>query len=340
MNVDGLRLERKKRKDGKTQFYLVKDVRVGSKKAKVTKYLGIKEPSKEELIKTVASSKYEMEKKAMEKKVELSVPTFLTEPFDHKNGVILITALERFRFLYASLYDLLTVDEIKRYEERMEHEYIGGTTAIEGNTLTLRETHLLLTEGIVPDKPLREINEVQNFKMVKKLRDSHKGPITLELIKKFHSSVMCNIDLHTAGEFRRVDDLVIVGREGALCPSVLIEEELRKAIDDYYSSLEKRIYPFFAAVRFHHQFECIHPFTDGNGRVGRELFNLLLMANRFPRLLFLGKDGRKYLEGLALGDEGKEAEMVLNFIDLMTTQRGDIVEDRVKRLMQNVERDR
>lgn len=335
MRMGGIRLERVERK-GKAYYYLVKDLRAGGKKFKVTKFIGAERPSAEKLEKLIENNLLELELKAIRKKVSVSSQTFRTEPFG-EDGAQFIMVMESFRLFYLAFRELLTVNEAERYEEQLEHEYVGGTTAIEGNTLTLRETHLLLKEGIVPDKSLREINEVQNFRAVKRLRDSYKGQITMDLIRRFHSLIMCNIDIESAGCFRKVDDVVIIGREGSLCPSVLIEEELQQALDEHYGSLEQGTYPFIAAVRFHHRFECIHPFTDGNGRVGREVFNLMLMMNKYPRVVFLGKDRKLYLNALAKGDDGDERGMVQAFAELLINQRRDIIFEKATRMGVSIE---
>lgn len=333
MRKGNFRLERVARK-GQVHFYLAKDLRIGKAKSKVTKYVGTSEPSTSELEQFIRANRFDIEIRAIEKKAEMSARSLIPHPFDPPEGLKVIGSIERFRFLYQACQELLSVDEAAHYEEQLEHQYVGGTTAIEGNTLTLRQTHLLLKEGMVPDKPLREINEVQNFRLVKHLRDSHKGKITIEVMKRFHSLVMSNIDTGS-GELRRVDDIIIVGREGSLCPSVMIEGELHEAIDEYYHSMDEGMSPFIAAVLFHHRFECVHPFTDGNGRVGREVFNLMLMMNKYPRMVFLGRDRERYLHALSLGDDGDEKGMVKEFAALLISQRTDIAEAKLRSLTDN-----
>lgn len=326
------RLERRRTSKGQLQFYLAKDVRVGTKKAKVTKYLGTEEPSLEELENALIASAYELERKAMEKRAELSASRYSPHPFFPEDGKVVILILERFRFLHRSLQENLRSDELHETEESLEHRYVNGSTGIEGNNLTLQETRLLLQEGIVPEgRSLREINEVQNFKAVRSFREGHRGRITLFTIKKIHSLMMANID-PSAGILRRTDDIGIVGRDLLLTPSVMIEEELSSALDQYYDSLERGTHPFFSAVTFHHQFESVHPFTDGNGRVGREVFNIMLTSNGFPRVPFLSGERQRYLLALMKGDEGDVTGMIDLFIRMLLEQRKDVAVENLKRL--------
>jgi Fic family protein len=333
VDVDKARLERRIAEKGQVHFYLAKDVRIGSKKAKVTKYLGSVEPSLEELENLMVAAAYELEVKALNKRAELSAARYPSSPFNDREGAALIFLLEKFRFLHRSLQRHLRTDEMARYGKMLEHQYVWGSTSIEGNTLTLRETRLLLDEGLIPQgRSMREINEVQNFGAVQRYRDAHKGRITLGTIKRLHALIMNNIDVHSAGEFRRVDDIGIVGRSGLLTPSSLIVEELTGALEHYYRSLEDGVHPFFAAVIFHHRFESVHPFTDGNGRVGRELLNTMLSASKFPRLLFLGQDRSLYLKALDLGDQGDEAAMIDSFARLLISQRKDVALEKLRQL--------
>jgi len=325
------RLERRESK-GQLQFFLAKDVRIGDKKAKVTKYLGTEEPSLEELEKALVATAYELERRALEKRTELSASRYSIFPFEEEEGQNIVRMLERFRFLHRSLQENLRPDELREGEEALEHRYVNGSTGIEGNTLTLQETRLLLQDDIVPEgRSLREINEVQNFRAVRDFRERHRGKITVATIRKVHSLVMANID-GSAGTFRRTDDIGIVGRDLLLTPSVLIEEELSAALEEYHRSLEQGMHPFFAAVIFHHRFESIHPFTDGNGRVGREVFNMMLSANGFPRVPFLSGERERYLRALLKGDDGDAKGMIDLFMRIMLDQRRDVNIETLRRL--------
>jgi Fic family protein len=77
----------------------------------------------------------------------------------------------------------------------------------------------------------------------------------------------------------------------------------------------------------------IHPFTDGNGRVGREIFNYMLTRIGYPKLLFLGSDRTTYIKSLKMGNDEKYADMIEVFSDLITKQRLDILKENLKKVV-------
>lgn len=310
-------------KGGKPRYFLVKDIKVKGKKRKVAKYIRTGEaPTNEELEMFKREHAYELELKAARKKAELSAEHYSSDLLRKET----ISNLEELRFVYQRFEELLTVNEAEVYERDFEVNYVSGTTKIEGNTLTLEQTKDLLLAGILPkDKSSREIYEVDNFKKVIRYRNSYRKKVNPDFIRNMHALVMDNIDVESAGTFRRTYDVVIAGCSMDLAPAVVIEDELVQAIDDYYSDLKAGRHPFEAAIVFHYRFETIHPFTDGNGRVGREVLNFMLMKERFPRLLFLGKDRELYISALRMGNDGRPDEMVSPLAELILSQRMDIL---------------
>jgi len=160
--------------------------------------------------------------------------------------------LERIRFLANVVDSLLKVDELEHYRKHFEYSYIQGTTFIEGVTLTLQQVVDLLEHGIVPKgKELREINAVQNYRQVARYREEYKGKVDIVFIRHLHSLIMNNILVDAAGEFRRIDDIGIMGLEARLCPALLIEMELERIVDEYYQAIEEDDgHPFEFAVQF------------------------------------------------------------------------------------------
>jgi len=303
---------------GKTRYYLVKDVKYKNRRTKSRIYVGQVPPTAEEKLQLGIKYAYDLETMAADKRAELS-STFYISNYLSREG---IKDVERIRHYYRTFIGLLTVSEVGFYEEAFEINYIHGTTNIEGNTLSSNQAFDLLVNNIAPNgKTLREINEVQNFKKVIAYRERHKGKVTLEFIKTIHALIMDNIDMESAGIFRRTDFIKIGGCDLSVTPAILIKQELQDLITEYYKQLDKGVHPFEAAVMFHYNFEIIHPFSDGNGRVGREIFNYMLKKCGYPRLLFLGADRETYIRSLKLGNEEKYAEMIKVFVDLIMKQQ-------------------
>lgn len=317
-------------KNRKPQYFLVKDVRVRGKKKKVKKYLGIAPPSGEELERYRTEFAYDIELEAALKKAELSSAFYESTYLTTEQ----IKTVEEIRYIYKTFTELLTVNEIDAYELNFEVRYIHGTTSIEGNTLSIKEAYDLLVNGILPkEKTLREINEVQNFKKVREYRNKYNKKVTINFVKNLHSSIMANIDFESAGVFRRADDIFIIGCDLMVTPSIVIEYELEKIIEEYYTKLDEGKHPFEEAVLFHYKFEMIHPFTDGNGRVGREIFNYMLDRSGYPKLLFLGKDRSDYIKYLQLGNVGECGDMIEFFTNLITSQRMGILKENLKKVV-------
>ncbi len=316
-------------KKGKPTYYLVKDVSFRGKKRKAKKYIGSGKvaPTIEEIEEYREKYAYDMEIKAAQKRAELSNAFY--KPYYISKDILY--PIEEMRYVYKALMELLTTNEWEVYEKNFEIHYIHGTTAIEGNTLSDKESFDLLLYNIPPqDKTMREINEVQNFKNVIKYRNAYHGKVTLDFIKNLHAWIMSNIDYESAGVFRRSDDVGIVGCDLRITPAVEIENELKQIIDSYYKRLDENYHPFEQAVLFHHEFELIHPFADGNGRVGREIFNYMLMKEKYPKLLFLGKNRSQYVNGLKYGNDDNYEDMVKVFVDIIIDQRLNVLKENLK----------
>jgi fido (protein-threonine AMPylation protein) len=311
----------------KPQYFLTRDVHLGDRRGKVRKYLGTNPPTATEVERYRKSYAPEIEVRVALKRADFSAESY--SPHYLTDG--LLREVERVKSINNSVLSLLTVSEVEAYEREFEISYIHGTTAIEGNTLTLVQAQELLTRGRTPaGKELREINEVQNFKRVVRYRNAYKHRVTLDFIRHLHALVLENIDTESAGSFRRRDDIGIEGCPLPVTPSARIGSELQKAVDRYYKALDRGEHPVEQAVLFHYNFEMIHPFTDGNGRVGREILNFMLTRSRYPRLLFLGKDRDRYLDALRDGNDGNNRRMVCSFTELIISQRLGILETRLR----------
>lgn len=174
----------------------------------------------------------------------------------------------------------LTEGEVSRLTEEFVVEYTYNSNAIEGNSLTLRETDLVLRGLTIDKKPLKDhmeaVGHKEAFVYVSDLvRDC--VPMSESIIKQIHYLVLAD-KKDDRGVYRRVP-VRIMGAQHEPVQPYLIAPRMEQLLLSYVESTE-HIIPRLA--RFHIEFEGIHPFIDGNGRTGRLLVNLELMKAGFP----------------------------------------------------------
>lgn len=174
----------------------------------------------------------------------------------------------------------LTEGELERLNEEFTVEYTYNSNAIEGNTLTLRETDLVLKGLTIDQKPLKyhmeAVGHKEAFDYVRELVKEN-APLTENVIKQIHYLVLAD-KKDDRGVYRRVP-IRIMGAQNEPVQPYLIESKMDQLLLDYAAS-EDHIVTKLA--RFHVEFEGIHPFIDGNGRTGRLLVNLELMKAGYP----------------------------------------------------------
>ena len=174
----------------------------------------------------------------------------------------------------------LTEGEVERLTEEFVIEYTYNSNAIEGNTLTLRETDMVLRGLTIDQKPLKDhmeaVGHKEAFDFVRDLV-KEQAVLSESIIKQIHYLVLAD-KKQDRGVYRRVP-VRIMGAQHAPVQSYLIQPKMEQLLEEYKNSTE-HIIPRLA--RFHIEFEGIHPFIDGNGRTGRLLVNLELMKAGYP----------------------------------------------------------
>ena len=174
----------------------------------------------------------------------------------------------------------LTEGEVARLNEEFVVEYTYNSNAIEGNTLTLRETDLVLKGLTIDQKPLKDhmeaVGHKEAFEFVRELVKDN-VPISEIIIKQIHYIVLAD-KKEDRGVYRRVPVRIMGAKHEPVQP-YLIVPKMEQLLQEYAESKEHIVTKL---ARFHIEFEGIHPFIDGNGRTGRLLVNLELMKAGYP----------------------------------------------------------
>jgi Fic family protein len=167
-------------------------------------------------------------------------------------------------------------------------EMVYNSNAIENSTLSLEDTEKILLGGILGRKVnVREVYEAKNLATITEaLLEKNNSALQIKLILSWHKILLTLIDNNIAGRFRIGKEWVRVGNHLGANPQ-FVNMLMQRLVDDYNKN--KTSYFLDSIANFHAEFETIHPFVDGNGRMGRILINLQLMNVGFPPIIIQNK---------------------------------------------------
>ena len=191
----------------------------------------------------------------------------------------------------------LNETELKRLLDEFVIENTYDSNAIEGNTLTLRETALILQEGLtIAEKPIKDhleaIGHRDAFEYVMTLADAS-TPLSERVIKDIHKLVLMN-DRLNKGVYRSVP-VTILGAIHTPPQPYLVPVQMEQLLADY-EGMKRDLHIVEAVAEFHLRFEGVHPFIDGNGRTGRLSLNLELIKAGLLPVNIKFADRRKYYD--------------------------------------------
>ena len=206
-------------------------------------------------------------------------------------------------------------ETLKSLKESINLEWTYNSNGIEGNTLTLRETQVVLEGITVGGKSIKEhLEAINHEKAILYLDDlvKDKNPITEWNIKNIHQLILKDIDNENAGRYRK-ENVTIKGATHVPPDYIKIPELMEKLILNYNTWNE--YHPIIKAVLLHGELVKIHPFVDGNGRTSRLLMNLDLMNSGYNPVIIKKESRLKYYEAL---DKAHTTGDYTDFVKLVT----------------------
>ncbi|MDD5651164.1 MAG: Fic family protein [Candidatus Nanoarchaeia archaeon] len=286
---------------GKNKYYYrTKSIRQGKKVKKLRKYLG-KNLNDNILKKLEEKIDIELEK-PLSKLLSKEELKFLDRIKDNykKNGK------KDFQLKYESFISKFTYD----------------SNAIEGSTLTLRETSSVLFDNISPEgKSPREINEAINHKKAFDFMIDYKGDIDKKFICTLQKIIITNTlkkELEDQTGIYRNCQVYIRGASFIPPKYFEVKKEMSNLIR-WYNRNKNKLHPIIISAYFHSVFESIHPFVDGNGRTGRLLINFILHKNNFPMINISLKQRLDYYNSLEKARKGDLKDLIKLIMNLMST---------------------
>lgn len=261
---------RKKKVKGKGYYYLVRSVRTGDKVRKIERYLGKKKPTREQLEMFNVSVSESLQEKEIQK-------------------------LEKIKQSFNKDYKQFSKIAKEKFIKGFSIKFTYNTNRIEGSTLTLRETRLILADKIMPKgKTAVEVKEAENHLKAFNHMLKDKGDLNKELALELHKILLMDID-ENAGKIRK-ENVAIFGSFFKPPKFEKLNYEL-SAFFEWYKQA-KILHPFELACLVHLKFVTIHPFTDGNGRISRLLMNFILKKHNYPMIDMPYEAREDYYEAL------------------------------------------
>ncbi len=208
---------------------------------------------------------------------------------------------ENIRVQYRHLMRKIPKKQMRDLIDRFTVNFTYESNALEGNSLTLKDVTLLLTDNITPEgKDLRDVYETRNTREVHEILFRRKVKVGINEIIKLHSMLVK--DTGVSSGFKRFPNFLVM-RNLKTAPPEKVGDEMEKLIKKYHADKDA-VHPLRLVAYFHSSFERIHPFEDGNGRAGRVLINAILMERGYPPLIIRKTERRSYFSALEAADNG------------------------------------
>jgi Fic family protein len=281
------------KRNGKEHYYLTKNFRTGARRwRKVRKYLGTASPERQAIAAAAAFLGTEASRKGYRPRPKFA---YLDEADAEK--------LEDIRDAYSKWYGKLTPEERETYGSDFLVRFTYNTNAIEGNRLSLRETAMIFTEGILPTgASTNDYNEALNSRDALKIMEDHSGGLGNRYMLRLHGQLTKNTSCRLAGKYRDCG-VRIMGSDWVPPPAAEVPQRITRLIQ-WYNNNQARLHPLELGALLHMKVVQIHPFTDGNGRISRLLMNWVLLRNGYPMFYIENRDKANYYRAIEKADRG------------------------------------
>jgi Fic family protein len=264
--------------NGKKKNYLVYNRRKNGKWVKKSRLIGIGGIAKGKI-------------NELKEEFEIELINSKKYPYLKKEQIIRIEKLKRD---YLKKIGSLSKEEFERFENSFFTELTYNSNAIEGSSLSLEETSLVVNENLAPKgKTTREIYEAKNHIKTLNFINSYKGELDERFILKLHSLILENISERFAGKYRE-SNVKIFGSDAKFPDSDRVPQLVKNLIY-WYNNNKNKCHQFELAIIFSMKFVSIHPFVDGNGRVSRLVMNFILKKKGYPWINVYNKLRAEYL---------------------------------------------
>jgi len=197
---------------------------------------------------------------------------------------------------------------LQKIRERFEIEMTYNSNAIEGNSLSLKETYLVINQGItIKGKPLKDHLEAKNHKealdyLYELVSHKKRDTISEKLVRSLHQIVVQDVDREWAGSYR--NSSVFIGGTDFKPPEAFEVPILMADLMKWIKQQMNKLHPIELAALIHYKLVAIHPFFDGNGRTARLMMNVILLQAGYPLSIVLKNDRKKYYDSLSKADKG------------------------------------
>lgn len=215
-------------------------------------------------------------------------------------------------------YRPLPAAAVKNLSDVYRVEWTYNSNAIEGNTLSLIETKVVMEDGLtIGGKRLQEHFEVINHsEAISFIEDqvNRTEPLEERTLKTIHHLILKNIDDENAGTYRSINVRISASQHEP--PHFLQVSNEMKELFAWYEQEKDRLHPVELAALFHFKFVYIHPFADGNGRTARLLMNLILMSHGFPPAIVKAENEQRlaYYETLEMASVRNDVQPFIALI--------------------------